>query len=80
MNLRGIFTSCLKTKSFEYLGDGGVFQNWLDVLSAEISAAGHQHCGNNQHSKSPPTGPVDYMMTCWEETLQADQQGQIDYL
>lgn len=49
---------------FEYLGDGGMGQQGLDVLRAEVSTARHQHCSNNQHYKSPPLGPVDYMMTC----------------
>lgn len=44
-------------------------QDGLYVLRAEVSAAGHQNCGRNQHSKSPQPGPVDYMMTCWLNTL-----------
>lgn len=48
---------------FEYLGDGGMKQYGLDVLSAKISAAGHQRRGNNQHRKSPRSGPVHNMVT-----------------
>lgn len=55
----------LQEETFEYLGDGGMAQNGLNVLGAEVSATGHQRRGNNQHSKSLTPGPVDYVMNSW---------------
>lgn len=48
---------------FNYLGDGGMTQDGLNVDSAKIRTAGHEHCGKNQHCESPPSGPVDNRMT-----------------
>lgn len=53
------------TSNFAHLGDG-ISQKGFDVFGAKVGAAGHQRCGGDQHRESPPTGPVNYMVT-WEK-------------
>lgn len=50
---------------FAHLGDG-ITEKGFDVFGAQVGAAGHQHCGGDQHRESPPAGPVNYMVT-WEK-------------